>query len=106
MQQRVAEYDKANPGKSERAAAAELGVSKTAIHEAREAGGHQRPPDIVTGRDGKAYPAKPPQRRMPSYIPDPPPPIRDELIERAVELVRQMTPPERVEFIRLVVGIK
>jgi hypothetical protein len=61
VQQRVAEYDKANPGKSERAAAADLGVSKTAIHEARESGGHQRPPE-VTGRDGKQYPATQPTK--------------------------------------------
>jgi hypothetical protein len=45
-------------------------------------------------------------RKLPSYIPDPPPPIRDDLIEQAVELVRQMTPPERVEFIQQVKAIK
>jgi hypothetical protein len=49
--------------------------------------------------EAKAPKSKP---HRPSYIPDPPPPIRDELIEQAVELVRQMTAPERVEFIRRV----
>ena len=53
-------YYKANPGKSERDAAAELGISKTAVHEARESGGHQRPPEVI-GHDGKAYPAKRPR---------------------------------------------
>jgi hypothetical protein len=47
------------------------------------------------GLDGKA-------RKLPSYIPDPPPPIRDTLIEQALDLVRQMTPAERVEFIQRV----
>jgi hypothetical protein len=70
VQARVAEYDQANPGKSERTAAADLGVSKTAVHEARESGGHRSDHLKVTGRDGKAYPA----RREPAE-PDPPAPI-------------------------------
>jgi hypothetical protein len=56
---RVIEYDQANPGQSERQAAADLGIPKTTVHEAR---GRTRPPDdeasptTVTGRDGKSYP--------------------------------------------------
>jgi hypothetical protein len=48
---RVAEYDKANPGKSTRAAAADLGVSDETVSEARRA--NPLAPDTVTGRDGK-----------------------------------------------------
>jgi len=96
VQQRVAEYDKANPGKSERTAAADLGVSKTAVHEAREAGGHHRPPG-VTGRDGKQYPAR---RPLPSYMPDAPPrddPSADgDLIDQIINLFEQLTRSGRV----------
>jgi hypothetical protein len=62
---RVAEYDRANPGRSERQAAADLNLPKTTVHEAR---GRTRPPDdpppssaTVTGRDGKSYPATKPK---------------------------------------------
>ena len=48
-----------------------------------------------TGLDDK-------KRKLPSYIPDPLPEIRDWLIEQTLDGVRQMTPPERIEFIRLV----
>ena len=52
---RVAEYDKANPGRSTRAAAADLGISKSAVSKARDqvsTGGQ------VIGLDGKTYKAK------------------------------------------------
>jgi hypothetical protein len=55
--QRVAEYDKANPGQSTRQAAADLGVDKETVRKARSRG-DQSPPAAVTGRDGKLYPAK------------------------------------------------
>jgi hypothetical protein len=59
--QRVAEYDKQNPGRSERQTSEDLGISKTAVHKARETGGHHGPPDdAVIGRDGKQYPARQP----------------------------------------------
>ena len=62
VQQRVAEYDEANPGKSTRQAAADLDVSQSAIQKARQSGEHQySPDDEVTGRDGKTYPATKPQ---------------------------------------------
>jgi hypothetical protein len=57
VQERVREYDEANPGKSTRAAAADLGVSQSAVQKARKSGEHQCSPDIVSGRDGKTYPA-------------------------------------------------
>jgi hypothetical protein len=71
--QRVKEYDAANPGKSTRAAAADLGISKSAVSKARDqvsTDGH------VTGRDGKQYPAKKPKLR----------PDLDELASRAKRL--------------------
>jgi hypothetical protein len=54
--QRVAEYDKANPGQSTRQAAAELGVDQSTVVRAR--GDADASPDTVTGRDGKSYPAR------------------------------------------------
>jgi hypothetical protein len=56
--QRVAEYDKANPGKSTRTAAADLGVDQKTVHNARKAREDHSSPDTVTGRDGKTYPAQ------------------------------------------------
>jgi hypothetical protein len=65
--QRVAEYDKANPGQSTRQAAADLGVHHSTVNEARKAAVGQPTPDTVTGRDGKSYPASrpPPEPRKP-----------------------------------------
>jgi len=53
---RVAEYDKANPGKSTREAAADLGISNKTVSKARGVTGVT--PETVTGRDGKTYKAK------------------------------------------------
>jgi len=96
--QRAAEAVTAHPEKSNRALAEQIGVDEKTIRQARASTADQsavalRNPRI--GLDGKA-------RKLPSYIPDPPPTIRDDLIEQAVELVRQMTPPERIEFIQQV----
>jgi hypothetical protein len=52
---RVAEYDAANPGKSTRDAAADLGVSNATVSRAR--GVTCVTPQAVTGHDGKTYPA-------------------------------------------------
>ena len=49
--QRVAEYDKEHPGRSTRQAAADLGVSKSTVSDARQ-GVQDRTPEIE-GRDGK-----------------------------------------------------
>jgi hypothetical protein len=57
-------YDKANPGKSTRQAAADLGVSKSEVDRARQKSPvpcgtpDDSSPDLVTGRDGKEYPAR------------------------------------------------
>jgi hypothetical protein len=56
--QRVKEYDAANPGKSTRAAAADLGISKSAVSKARD---QVSTSGQVTGQDGKRYPAKKPR---------------------------------------------
>ncbi len=56
--ERVREYDKANPGKSTRYAAADLGVSNKTVSQVRNSGVTQVTPDTVTGRDNKTYPAK------------------------------------------------
>src|SRR6516162_2569202 len=61
---RVAEYDKKNPGKSTRAAAADLGVSNATVSKAR--GVNQLTPETVTGDDGKTYPAKRTPRPIPA----------------------------------------
>jgi hypothetical protein len=65
---RVAEYDKANPGKSTRQAAAELGLSKSEVGRARSSRVPDGTPDTITGRDGKNYPAAKPRKPKP-YIP-------------------------------------
>jgi hypothetical protein len=56
--QRVAEYDRANPGTSTRQAAADLGVSKSEVSRARQSPVPDGTPATVTGRDGRTYPAK------------------------------------------------
>jgi hypothetical protein len=55
---RVARYDKANPGKSTRQVAADLGVSNKTVSQARQAVDPVTPDATVTGRDGKTYPRK------------------------------------------------
>ncbi|MFY9900073.1 MAG: hypothetical protein WAK67_20095 [Xanthobacteraceae bacterium] len=89
--QRVAEYDEANPGKSTRQAAADLGVSKSAVSEARSSGVHERTPETVTGRDGKDYPATKPRR--PSYTPEP---GEDDLIDFIVDHFQRLSIQARV----------
>jgi hypothetical protein len=65
-QERVAEYDKANPGKSTRMAAADLGVSDETVRKARHA--NPLAPETVTGRDGKEYPATRPPTQTPVMV--------------------------------------
>jgi hypothetical protein len=59
---RLAEYDKANPGRSTRRAARDLGTSQTAVQKARRRSGEHgcSPHSVpkVTGDDGKPYPSK------------------------------------------------
>ena len=75
--QRVAEYDKANPGQSTRQAAADLGISNKSVSVAR--GVTRVTPDTVTGRDGKTYPA----RKKPE-VEDAPPSQDSEIADPAV----------------------
>jgi hypothetical protein len=58
VQERVREYDEANPGKSTRAAAADLGVDQSTVSRARASSDADASPETVTGRDGKQYPAR------------------------------------------------
>jgi hypothetical protein len=62
---RAAEAIKANPQKSDRAIAAELGVGKDTVRRARDQGGACAPPEAEerVGRDGKSYPAAQPSRQ-------------------------------------------
>lgn len=94
--QRVAEYDKANPGRSTRRVAADLGVSQPVVVEARKSGDRHLSPDVVTGRDGKQYPARRDSSRDdtgPDFGPqttgiDPPAARRRSFLYRASEAVR------------------
>lgn len=56
--ERAAKAAAANPEKSARAIADDLGVSKDTVRRARKSGGANAPTDRVTGKDGKSYPAK------------------------------------------------
>jgi hypothetical protein len=57
--ERVVAYDKANPGKSTRQAAADLGLGNKTVARARTAAvSHDTPAATVTGRDGKTYLAR------------------------------------------------
>jgi hypothetical protein len=66
---RAAEAIKANPQKSDRAIAAEIGVHHSTVQEARKVADHP-PPDARVGLDGKSYPAKnTPKQRGPRFEP-------------------------------------
>ena len=67
--QRAAEAIKANPGKSDRAIATEIGVNQSTVSRARQSGDAPASPER-TGRDGKSYPAVRPRRRV-TIEPDP-----------------------------------
>jgi hypothetical protein len=94
--QQAAEAVAAHPEKSNRAIAEEIGADEKTVRQARDSTADQSAVEgSRIGLDGK-------KRKLPSYIPEPPPQIRDWLIEQALDAVRQMTPAERVEFIRQV----
>ena len=94
--QRAAEAVADHPEKSNRAIAVETGLSEATVRRARDATASDDAVDEPrVGLDGK-------KRKLPSYIPDPAPEIRNSLIEQALDVVRQMTPAERIEFIRQV----
>ena len=60
--QRAAEAIAANPERSDRSIAAELGIGNKTVSRARQAMGNDTPsrdtPDRVTGKDGKSYPSR------------------------------------------------
>ena len=94
--QRAAEAVAEHPEKSNRAIAEQIGVDEKTVRQARASTADQSAVDEPrVGLDGKT-------RNLPSYIPDPAPEIRNSLIEQALDVVRQMTPAERIEFIRQV----
>jgi hypothetical protein len=103
---RAAEAIKADPEKSNRAIAADIGVDHKTVGAAREAGGESFPTsDTRVGRDGKNYPATAPQKpRLPSYIPtqaDTAPALTAQAqrhLDRIIPLLRQMNPRERLSF--------
>jgi hypothetical protein len=90
---RAAEAVKANPEKSDRALAAELGVGKDTVRRARSDVAHDAPPDRV-GQDGKSYPAARPTK----------PRTRDltaeaiGLLNEIIPLLRQMDQQQRLSF--------
>jgi hypothetical protein len=62
---RVAEYDKANPGRSTRQAAEDLGINQSTVARARQSGdasASSESSETVTGSDGKRYAARQPRR--------------------------------------------
>ena len=60
--ERAAEAVTANPGKSDRAIVAEIGVGSNTVRRARAAAAPHGAPETVTGRDGKNYRAAKPRR--------------------------------------------
>ena len=100
--QRVAEYDKANPGRSTRQAAADLGIDQSRVVRARARDapasgvrsptpGDQSPPETVTGRDGKTYQAIKPKR--PIYEPEP---GEDDLIDFIADHFKRLSTQAQV----------
>jgi hypothetical protein len=56
---RAAEAIKLDPGRSDRAIAADIGVGSNTVRRARKSVAPRGAPETVTGRDGKNYKAKP-----------------------------------------------
>ncbi len=94
--ERAAEAIADHPEKSNRALAEQAGISEATVRRARDATASETQLDEPRiGLDGK-------RRKLPSYFADPPPEIREALIEQALDAVREMTPPEKAEFIKRV----
>jgi len=89
-----------NPEKSNRTIAAEIGVSHQTIMRARE-GGPNGPPEKVTGRDGKSYPATVERQELEEsehYCPN----VRPfpKAAEAVIALVETLKPLNRAKVIR------
>jgi hypothetical protein len=107
VHERVAEYDKANPGTSTRQAAGDLGISNKSVSVARGVTGVT--PDTITGRDGKEYPAKKPRIpdaervRQKEGVPPPDPMQNADLTDQIVDLFQQLT---RTAQVRCAIKLK
>ena len=101
---RAAEAIKADPEKSDRAIAEEIGTSPTTVGKARQQVSTDWTPDQHVGRDGKSYPATAPRPRLPSYIPTQADTARglttqaQRHLDRIIPLLRQMDQQERLKF--------
>jgi DNA-binding transcriptional MocR family regulator len=98
---RAAEAVKADPQKSDRAIADEIGVGRTTVQKARAQVAIEGPPDKRIGQDGKAYPATKPQTQTST---DEPPDLvaqANKHLAKIIPLLRQMTTPERLNFRRV-----
>jgi hypothetical protein len=105
--ERVVKYDKANPGQSTRQAAADLGIPKSTVSDARAVVRDRTPvspetPETIIGRDQKIYPAT---RRSAVKHETPETPgltaQANKHLARIIPLLRLMTTPERLNFRRL-----
>jgi hypothetical protein len=87
---RAAETIKSNPGKSNRAIAADLGISRHTVDRVRDSGGSCEP---RTGQDGKSYSIR--QQYYPANQSDTPP-VRSKLLDGMVpspSRIRSFSPP-------------
>lgn len=93
---RAAEAIKASPEKSNRVIAEEIGVDHKTVGKARadlEARGDYSPPEFITGRDGKSYPATK-QQALPR---DP-----ASIIKQIMRLIEQLDDEDRGKLIDLI----
>jgi hypothetical protein len=93
---RAAEAVAANPEKSNRAIAAEIGISDKTVAKARNAGADYFAPDKRVGQDGKSYPATKPQRPHADLLTE-----AHTAMDGVVAAMRQMTPQQREHFRRM-----
>jgi hypothetical protein len=89
---RAAEAIAADPNKSDRAIAAEIGVSHTTVQEARKATGNHLPVDERTGLDGKT-------RKLPEPALAKPADLNADaiaLVNKLAQVLRRMDQPDRL----------
>ena len=100
---KAAEAIKANPEKSDRAIAKEIGATQPTVSEARKAVGAGDKSVITssrTGRDGKSYPAtrQPAVKHRAPEQPEDLIALAHAALTPVTELIRQMTPQQRTRF--------
>jgi hypothetical protein len=93
---RAAEAIRANPDKSNRMIAEEIGADEKTVRRARA---DYAAPATITGRDGKTYPATKSQEE-PTMRPEPPNLIAqaNKHLDRILPLIWEMKPQERTMF--------